>query len=116
MPNFNPSFSESAKGATRPELEAARQEALIGPLRNVYGVSDKILMMTLSTLLIGARTQRPLWLETGTAMIAVDTLVHNFLYRTGILQDCGSAHTYGAACYGPGALKSSGPAVSIRAL
>ena len=31
--------------------EAARQEALIGPLRNVYGVSDKILMMTLSTSL-----------------------------------------------------------------
>ncbi|UPJ74096.1 hypothetical protein [Bradyrhizobium sp. 187] len=93
---------ESAKGATTADLEAARQEALIGPLRNVYGVSDKILMMTLSTLLIGAGAHRPLWLETGTAMIAVDTLVHNFLHRTGILQDCGSDHAYGAACYGPG--------------
>ena len=93
---------ESAKGATTAELDAARQEALIGPLRNVYGVSDKILMMTLSTLLIGARKHRPLWFETGTAMIAVDTLVHNFLHRTGILQDCGSSHAYGAACYGPG--------------
>lgn len=93
---------ESAKGATTAELEAARQEALIGPLRNVYGVSDKMLMMTLSTLLIGVREHRPLWLETGTAMIAVDTLVHNFLHRTGILQDCGSSHAYGAACYGPG--------------
>ncbi len=92
----------SAKGATRPELDAARQEALIGPLRNVYGVSDKILMMTLSTLLIGVRKDRPLWFETGTAMIAVDTLVHNFLHRTGILQDCGSSHAYGAACYAPG--------------
>ncbi|TQF27474.1 hypothetical protein UNPF46_30870 [Bradyrhizobium sp. UNPF46] len=58
--------------------------------------------MTLSTLLIGAREHRPLWLETGTAMIAVDTLVHNFLHRSGILQDCGSSHPYGAACYGPG--------------
>jgi hypothetical protein len=93
---------ESAKGATRRELEAARQEALIGPLRNVYGISDKILMMTLSTLLIGAREHRLTWLETGTAMIAVDTLVHNFLHRTGILQDCGSPHAYGAACYGLG--------------
>lgn len=50
---------ESARGSTTAELEAARQEALIGPLRNVYGVSDKILMMTLSTLLIGAREHRP---------------------------------------------------------
>ncbi|MBB4427870.1 hypothetical protein GGD66_006453 [Bradyrhizobium sp. CIR48] len=93
---------DGARGTTRAELEAARQEALIGPLRNVYGVSDKILMMTLSTLLIGAREHRSLWLETGTAMIAVDTLVHNFLHRTGILQDCDSSHAYGAACYRPG--------------
>jgi hypothetical protein len=35
-------------------------------------------------------------------MIAVDTLVHNFLHRTGIQQSCGTPHSYGAACYGPG--------------
>jgi hypothetical protein len=93
---------ESAQGGTRAELEAARQEALVGPLRNVYGVSDKVLMMTLSTLLIGARKSRPIWFETGKAMIAVDTLVHNFLHRTGILRGCGMPHTYGAACYGRG--------------
>jgi hypothetical protein len=93
---------KSARGATTGELEAARQESLIGPLRNVYGVSDKVLMMTLSTLLIGARKQRPIWFETGKAMIAVDTLVHNFLHRAGILQDCGIPHSYGAACYGRG--------------
>lgn len=90
---------ESARGATRAELDAARQEALIGPLRNVYGVSDKVLMMTLSTLLIGARKQRPIWFETGVAMIAVDTLVHNFLHRTSILHDCGVPHAYGPGCY-----------------
>lgn len=93
---------ESARGSTTAELEAARQEALIGPLRNVYGVSDKILMMTLSTLLIGAREHRPLWFESGKTMIAVDTLVHNHLHRTGILQESGRPHTYGAGCYGPG--------------
>ncbi|MDD1520671.1 MULTISPECIES: hypothetical protein [Bradyrhizobium] len=92
---------DSAKGETTSELEAARQEALVGPLRNIYGVSDKILMMTLSTLLIGARKQRPIWFETGKAMISVDTLVHNWLIRTGILHDCGIPHAYGAACYGP---------------
>jgi hypothetical protein len=78
------------------DLEAARQDALIGPLRNVFGVSDKVLTMALSILLIGARKQRPIWFETGKAMIAVDTLVHNFLHRTGILHDCGTPHAYGA--------------------
>jgi hypothetical protein len=93
---------DSAKGATRAELEATRQEALLGSLRNIYGVSDKVLTMALSTLLIGARDQRPIWFEAGKAMIAVDTLVHNFLHRTGILQNCGIPHNYGAACYATG--------------
>jgi hypothetical protein len=93
---------ESARDTTAAELVAARQEALIGPLRNVYGVSDKVLMMTLSTLLIGARNHRPNWFDTGKAMIAVDTLVHNFLNRTGILKECGVPHAYGLGCYEPG--------------
>jgi hypothetical protein len=33
-------------------------------------------------------------------MIAVDTLIHNFLHRTGILSSCGKPHGYGVACYG----------------
>jgi hypothetical protein len=90
---------EAAAGSSSIDLDAARQESLLGPLRNVYGVSDKVLTMALSTLLIGARNQRPIWFETGKAMIAIDTLVHNFLHRTGILQSCGIPHSYGAACY-----------------
>lgn len=93
---------EAATGSSEADLEAARQEALIGPLRNVYGVSDKVLTMALSSLLIGARDQRPAWFETGKAMMAIDTLVHNFLHRTGILEGCGSPHVYGAACYAQG--------------
>jgi hypothetical protein len=49
----------------------------------VFGVSDKVLTMALSNLLIGARKHRPVWFETGNVMIAIDTLVHNFLRRTG---------------------------------
>ena len=93
---------EAAVGSSVADLEAARQEALIGPLRNVYGVSDKVLTMALSSLLIGARGQRPVWFETGKAMIAIDTLVHNFLHRTGILERCGAPHAYGTACYAQG--------------
>jgi len=32
-------------------------------------------------------------------MIAVDTLVHNFLHRTGILRDFRAEHPYGTRCY-----------------
>src|SRR5262249_36832998 len=42
------------------------------------------------------------WFETGKGMIAVDTLVHNFLHRTGVLHDCGKVHRYGVDCYRPG--------------
>jgi hypothetical protein len=56
---------------------------LVEPMRHIYGVSDKVLMMTLTSLLLGGG--KPLWAETGANMIAIDTLVHNFLHRTGIL-------------------------------
>jgi hypothetical protein len=75
---------------------------LIEPLRNVYGVSDKILAMALSGILIGAADVRPKWLEVGVHLIAVDTLVHNFLHRTGILARFKADHPYGPGCYRPG--------------
>jgi hypothetical protein len=37
-------------------------------------------------------------------MIAIDTLVHNFLHRTGILHRFGADHAYGSACYRRGGL------------
>jgi hypothetical protein len=45
--------------------------ALIEPLKEVYGVSDKVLMMTLSQLLVGASGSRRHWFEVGGSMIAV---------------------------------------------
>ncbi|MFH1339663.1 MAG: hypothetical protein ABIL01_00400, partial [Pseudomonadota bacterium] len=87
---------------TDPTFERQLQEALIGPMRHVYGVSDKILAMTLSEILMSASSNRPLWFRAGRTMIAVDTLVHNFLHRTGILTACGSDHAYGVACYRAG--------------
>ncbi len=75
-------------------------ENLVGPLRNIHGISDKVLMMSLSGLLLAS--DRPLWHEVGAHMIAVDTLVHNFLHRTGTLSRFGAEHAYGSACYGPG--------------
>jgi len=75
---------------------------LIDPLRHVYGVSDKTLAMTLSCILLAAPRGYDRWREAGGAMIAIDTLVHNFLHRTGILRRFRSDHSYGPACYRPG--------------
>jgi hypothetical protein len=80
---------------------AAARAALVDPLRHVYGISDKVIAMALATLLMGAGATRPGWFEVGASFIAVDTLVHNFLHRTGILDRLGASHPYGPACYRP---------------
>jgi hypothetical protein len=78
------------------------REAIIGPLRNVYGVADKVLAMALSSLLLSAGPQRPLWRQVGLSLVAVDTLVHNFLHRTGMLKRLNAEHAYGVHCYRAG--------------
>lgn len=93
---------EAARESTNADLETARQEALIGPLRGIFGVADKVLTNALSWLMIGARDQRPIWFETGKTMVVVDRLVHNHLFRTGIMGACGIPHCYGPGCYAEG--------------
>jgi hypothetical protein len=85
-----------------PNRLARMRAALIEPLKEVYGVSDKVLTMALSQLFLGAPRNRRRWREVGGSMIAVDTLVHNFLHRTGILRRFRADHAYGLACYRPG--------------
>jgi hypothetical protein len=77
------------------------REAVVEPLRNVYGVADKVLVIALSPLLMALGKRKPLWFEVGASLVAVDTLVHNFLHRTGILQRFCAQHAYGDRCYGP---------------
>jgi hypothetical protein len=84
-----------------PARLAHLRAALVDPLREVYGVSDKVLTMALSQLLLGAPRARWHWREVGGSMIAVDTLVHNFLHRTGILHRFDARHSYGPACFRP---------------
>ena len=80
---------------------AAMGQALIGPLRHIHGLSDKVLNMALASLLLGAGHGKPRWVETGASLLAVDSLVHNFLARTGILDRSNATHAYGPQCYGP---------------
>src|SRR3954467_6986908 len=72
---------------------------LLQPLAEIHGVSNKILSMALADLLLGGDPDRERWVVTGASMIAVDTLVHNFLHRTGILDRCEARHAYGIHCY-----------------
>ena len=88
--------------------------ALIEPMREVYGVSDKVLAMALSALLLGAPEKMVLWTEVGGSTIAIDTLVHNFLHRTGILHRFKANHPYGLACYRPGGCADIIQAVAER--
>ena len=91
-----------------------RQDALVVPMRGIFGVADKVLTMTLSEVLMSAPKSWPCWFETGCDMIAVDTLVHNFLYRTGILDHFKARHGYGVGCYRPGGCADVLRAVSAK--
>lgn len=96
------SLDQASLGSNRRDRTLRMQNALIEPLRNVFGVSDKLLSMALADMLLAAPPTKPLWLETGLAMIAIDRLVHNFLSRTGIQRAIGAKHRYGTRCYEAG--------------
>ena len=81
------------------DVDQTRQ-ALLDRLQHLFGLSSKMLTMIFSDLLIAGASGRPPWLEVGAGMIVVDTLVHNFLARTGILHRHQADHVYGPHCYG----------------
>jgi hypothetical protein len=78
------------------------RDAVVRPLRHVYGVSDKVLNMSLAALLLAGDAQRERWVVAGSAMIAIDSLIHNWLTRSGILNRLKASHPYGPQCYGQG--------------
>jgi hypothetical protein len=104
----------AAKSQPGPHRLSRMVAAVIEPMREIYGVSDKVLAMALSSLLLGASKKMGLWIEVGGRLIAIDTLVHNFLHRTGILARFNANHLYGAACYRPGGCADIIAAVAQR--
>ena len=93
--------SRLAEADYGPDRISQMAEALIGPLSGVHGIADKVLSMVLSDLLVVGNEHNPRWGEVGGSLIAIDTLVHNFLVRTGILKRARAIHPYGPQCYGP---------------
>jgi hypothetical protein len=83
-----------------PDPIRAKREALINAFGQVHAISTKLIAMTFATLLMAGDPGRPDWIAVGQSMIAIDSLVHNFLHRTGILAVFGCDHAYGPACYG----------------
>lgn len=75
---------------------AMRLSAALGA---VFGISHKVSSLALSGLLLACSSFRPRWGEVASQMVVIDTLVHNFLQRTGILRNLGAEHQYGPACY-----------------
>jgi hypothetical protein len=104
----------TANGPPAPHRLSRMAAALIEPMREIYGVSDKVLAMALSCILLGAPKKMGLWTEVGGRLIAIDTLVHNLLHRTGILARFNANHLYGAACYRPGGCADIIAAVADR--
>lgn len=101
-------------GAGAPGLGRAMVDALLEPLGNVYGMSDKLWSMALANLLLGGDPGRERWVSAGASMIAVDTLVHNFLARTGVLRRADAQHPYGPACYASGGCADLIEAAAMR--
>jgi len=90
------SFARFRKG---PKRIPAMRESLLGPLRHIYGLGDKVLSLALASVLLAAQDMRTHWHETGGSMIAIDTLVHKFFHRTGVLARLSADHPYGPRCY-----------------
>ncbi len=96
----------SADQPGTPDRASRMRQALLEPLGCIHGVSNKVLSMAFASLLLGADPARERWVTTGASMVAVDTLVHNWLHRTGCLRRLGAEHAYGPACYRPGGCAS----------
>jgi hypothetical protein len=92
---------EAADRPGHPDRIALMRKALVRELLQIYGIARKIIYMMLADFLTASDPDRPRWRETGESMIAVDTLVHNFLHRTGIHFRYGLRHAFGSTCYGP---------------
>jgi hypothetical protein len=93
------------------EVEKAKAH-LVESLSTVQAVSGKLANMVLAEILLAGRQSR--WTTVGSRMIAVDSLVHNFLHRTGILAALGFSHNYGSVCYGSRGCEAAIKTLSAR--
>lgn len=99
-------LQQADPGEEDPHRAVILRESLLSPLEHIYGVGPKLWSMALADLLLAGDPDRERWVATGARMIAVDSLVHNFLHRTGVLKRFDVLHEVGPACYAPGGCAS----------
>lgn len=95
-------LSEADAGLDAPDRDLRMRAAVLEPLRQIYGIGEKVWSMALADLLLTADPSRERWVTTGASMVAVDTLVHAFFHRTGSLRRFSAEHAYGQGCYAEG--------------
>lgn len=95
-------LAQADPGLGHPDRGPSLRAAVLDPLCEIHGIGPKLWAMILADLLLGADPNRERWVTAGTWMIAVDSLVHNFLHRTGTLARFKVEHAYGSACTAPG--------------
>jgi hypothetical protein len=111
---------KEADDPTSPARVPQMRASVLEPLSWIEGISFKVLSMTLSNLLLCGDPDRERWVMTGASIIAIDTLVHNWLHRTGILAEHGAKHGCGPVCYAPGGcadlIEEAAQAIDARVL
>jgi hypothetical protein len=89
---------------TAPDRLARMRNALIAPLREIHGVSDKVLTMALSSLLLGAPNKLQLWHEVGASMTGTRSRLATSSSRkrasttAGARRSCSTAKTTCSRC------------------
>ena len=95
-------LAQADPGIDHPDRGPLLRAAVLHPLCEIHGIGPKLWAMILADLLLGADSNRERWVTAGTWMIAIDSLVHNFLHRTGTLTRFGAEHPLGPGCTAPG--------------
>ena len=70
---------------------------MIADFKLIHGVADKLANMTLSFFLLADQDNKS-YANLGQTMIAIDSLVHNFLVRSGLAAFYDCQHNYGPGC------------------
>ncbi len=85
-------------GALPEEELGERIQGFIDQVSRIHNVGPKLVDMVFSHIFF---TQAPGWdyQAIGVRMVAIDTLVHNFMAKTGTLDYYGKPHKYGPKCH-----------------
>lgn len=75
------------------------RDIFIRNFAQIYGIKEKVVSMILADLFLSSNN--PKWKRIGANFVAIDSLVHNFFLRTGILDyyDGQKNHRNGSECY-----------------